>query len=94
MFNFYLPFVFIFSHRTESPSLKYNLFKSSLFTEEFKNVQTYCNVGEWLGTAGANLLSRSTRAKKPNPNLATVSWESKHGKSKSTSPSSSAMYRA
>jgi len=54
----------------------------------------YCDVGEWLEIAGADLLSRSTIAKKPNPNLATVSRESKHGKSKSTSPSSSAMYRA
>lgn len=31
MFNFYLPFVFILSHRTESPSLKYNLFKTSYY---------------------------------------------------------------
>lgn len=67
---------------------------NKLYKLTFLEKSSYCDVGEWFEVAGANLLSRSTIAKNPNPNLATVSRESKHGKSKSTSPSSSAMYRA
>lgn len=68
----------------------YNILYIALFLRK----SSYCDVGEWFEVVGANLLSRSTIAKNPNPNLATVSRESKQGKSKSTSPSSSAIYRA